>query len=1030
MLYFKILFIIFLLQFNKVFSNSNEKDNDLPVFDENDDTDNEFISWYLENGGNLHHIGIGHTLMGRGVRTIQSLKEGERILHIPSHLMITVDTILKSTHYTHINLVKMVSHVLSQSKHRSNSGGEDILIALFLLMEQEKEDKSFWAPYLRILPEFVPNLSYLNENDYKELEDAAFRNEVRQQNTDYNATYTVIEPYLQTLWKSTFNISAPSFGHYLWALSIVNSRGLRFQGRIHLAPFADIFNYNAHPVLRGSDGGNFFLKHHKRLNDGSLEIYADRNAVKNTELFMDYGDNGDNIYSQYHGFIPHRNPFRCINIRVPPMPDDYPAKLRDIKSEIIRHASLVYMPSVCIGQTPPTESDVVQFQLPDVLITYIAIMAMNEADATTCLKSVNSLDIDDYMDHSARGTGKLLPRIVRNACGIAETEKALNELLDHVGNGIPKGGGGKGGITTKKDNDSKERIPYELRTFTEAKCWNDNVSNRSKSRIAHVETTLRGLIVDSLGQTRNTTTDEDFKNFKKSFDEAKVAEDVARALAQQHSAIRKDGFTSMAKSYGYTGESFESYMMTHQYAHYYGLEYDSTLGAWNDDEVSTEVKLDLFNKWYNQASDKVEAVTKIKAALIPGYRIGTIATETIHNTTVYLEVPQEVILDSEAALSPNSGVRKLIATLRKKYQRADGFMELLFYLIHERLIKRENSEYWPYLRLLPSPSDQVDSPTAWNLDNLHLSELKKYDSSITSSITAYIERQKRNYNSIMNVPEVKEFFQAIPGLLTFEHFKWAASILDSRSIWWNGQRHLVPMLDFVNCQEGPDPNCVHSTSLDSTQTKAITKSCWEFEEGSQVFENYGQANHIYFQYHGFALKENTHNCVNIDIDLTVDEAKRIIWNHPDVRQIAHNLRIFDRYRSMDKNRQLLLPPPLDALKFSVCIPPNGELSEQTWWHLALKTNTVMGGVRSKTLGKPEATALSIILKQLESQIELYSTHGDVNTNSLVSHGGMKVYLSKTLETLNILVEVYRDKLKYNNLPTIVMDDEAAADEEL
>ena len=76
------------------------------------------------------------------------------------------------------------------------------------------------------------------------------------------------------------------------------------------------------------------------------------------------------------------------------------------------------------------------------------------------------------------------------------------------------------------------------------------------------------------------------------------------------------------------------------------------------------------------------------------------------------------------------------------------------------------------------------------------------------------------------------------------------------------------------------------------------------------------------------------------------------------------------------------------------------------------------------------SALSIILKQLESQIELYSTHGDVNTNSLVSHGGMKVYLSKTLETLNILVEVYRDKLKYNNLPTIVMDDEAAADEEL
>lgn len=33
---------------------------------------------------------------------------------------------------------------------------------------------------------------------------------------------------------------------------------------------------------------------------------------------------------------------------------------------------------------------------------------------------------------------------------------------------------------------------------------------------------------------------------------------------------------------------------------------------------------------------------------------------------------------------------------------------------------------------------------------------------------------------------------------------------------WNSERHLVPLLDLINCAEGPDPTAVHSTSLDSS----------------------------------------------------------------------------------------------------------------------------------------------------------------------------------------------------------------------
>lgn len=56
-----------------------------------------------------------------------------------------------------------------------------------------------------------------------------------------------------------------------------------------------------------------------------------------------------------------------------------------------------------------------------------------------------------------------------------------------------------------------------------------------------------------------------------------------------------------------------------------------------------------------------------------------------------------------------------------------------------------------------------------------------------------------------------------PNVFTFENYRWAHAIMDSRTIWWNSKRHLVPMLDLINCAEGPtNPDRVHSTRLDKT----------------------------------------------------------------------------------------------------------------------------------------------------------------------------------------------------------------------
>ena len=79
------------------------------------------------------------------------------------------------------------------------------------------------------------------------------------------------------------------------------------------------------------------------------------------------------------------------------------------------------------------------------------------------------------------------------------------------------------------------------------------------------------------------------------------------------------------------------------------------------------------------------------------------------------------------------------------------------------------------------------------------------------------------------------------------------------------------MLDLINCMEGPDPSRVHSTSLDNSGQNAITKAPWEFKKGEQLFEPYGQPNHIYLMYHGFMLEQNSHDCVRVDFELASDD---------------------------------------------------------------------------------------------------------------------------------------------------------------
>jgi len=210
----------------------------------------------------------------------------------------------------------------------------------------------------------------------------------------------------------------------------------------------------------------------------------------------------------------------------------------------------------------------------------------------------------------------------------------------------------------------------------------------------------------------------------------------------------------------------------------------------------------------------------------------------------------ETVIVEENSSLPNEVLNVL------KSDRSDGgFNVLLFYLLHETYVTKNESKWYPYIQMLPSLDDlKRKSPLFFEED--------MFDYLAGSDIRSIlIENQQRARKSFQEFVNVHAFVKAL-GLehVSFDKFLWAYAIIHSRSIWWNGMRHLVPMLDLVNCAElnnsRGDIAVAHETRLDGVNN-AVTNASTRFERGDQIFENYSQPNHIYFLYHGFVLEDNS-----------------------------------------------------------------------------------------------------------------------------------------------------------------------------
>ena len=278
-----------------------------------------------------------------------------------------------------------------------------------------------------------------------------------------------------------------------------------------------------------------------------------------------------------------------------------------------------------------------------------------------------------------------------------------------------------------------------------------------------------------------------------------------------------------------------------------------------------------FNEWFDAQNPPVALIKATWAGA--GMRMGVVATRDIDPEEPYLSVPETAIMSTATAFKcPDVG--PVLQSLRKKFNgNGDAFHELLFHLMYEKFAlpaQGKQSFFKPYLDYLPTAEEML-FPSFYSeqeLQELQASVAQETARTYQQSIVSKFERLRRLLDEYSHV--------FLPEAFTLDNYRWAHAILDSRSIWWNNERHLVPMLDLVNCQEGPDPSRVHATRLDKSGKNAVTLAPWGFKEGQPVYENYGQPNHIYFSYHGFSLDDNTHDCVQVKlgVDPALPRSKR------------------------------------------------------------------------------------------------------------------------------------------------------------
>lgn len=210
---------------------------------------------------------------------------------------------------------------------------DDSKLMLFVIYEKFENPKSFWKPYLDLLPASIDSALYFGDEDIEYLNGTTLGMEIQMTQKHLREAYDAIVDTIGGRWPEAF--SCLSWERFKWARAMFDSRGfnLTLQGKARncLLPFIDSLNTMHYtPVqTRGlvderkksgkSDLGTYVLPTICDLDEGRIgeQVCLNYGGFSTRELVMFYG----------FAYAGEPNPYDTFNLDLD-APEDALAPLR------------------------------------------------------------------------------------------------------------------------------------------------------------------------------------------------------------------------------------------------------------------------------------------------------------------------------------------------------------------------------------------------------------------------------------------------------------------------------------------------------------------------------------------------------------------------------------------------------------------------------------------------------------------------------------------------------------------------------
>jgi len=220
----------------------------------------------------------------RSVVSRKNLNIGDNFVLIPKKLLI---------HSSKIQKTKRGKYVTKLFKNHGTFLCKIINITVYMLLEVRKGKKSFWYPYLFILPETLNHIPVFWEKDLKYLRGSDILNDINYKKRQLLDEYDILK-------YSKLQLHDLTLAEYMRMRSLVSSRNfsLYIDGEENsvMVPLADMLNH--------SNSADTHWTYNTSLN--AYQMTATKKIKVGQEISDSYGRKNNDVYFLHYGFLlPH-----------------------------------------------------------------------------------------------------------------------------------------------------------------------------------------------------------------------------------------------------------------------------------------------------------------------------------------------------------------------------------------------------------------------------------------------------------------------------------------------------------------------------------------------------------------------------------------------------------------------------------------------------------------------------------------------------------------------------------------------------